>query len=146
MPKTLLQTSPMDVLALAADLPYTLINITNTRALANRIDGLFKPSDLDTGETFSVPVLSAEAGFDALLDIDNADNSVDFKVEFSGFGTDYMLAIDEDATSLDDVLIIPAGKLSRLYVTQTAFYSSNLPVLHVSRKDVQIAPLPQGGE
>ena len=146
MPKTLLQTSPTDVLALAADLPYTLINITNTRAVANRIDGLYTPSDLDTGATFSVPVLSAEAGFDALLDIDNADNSVDFKVEFSGFGTAYMLAIDEDATSLDDVLTISAGKLSRLYVTQTAFLSSNLPVLHVSRKDVQIAPLPQGGE
>ena len=146
MPKTLLQTSPTDVLALAADLPYTLINITNTRAVANRIDGLYTPSDLDTGATFSVPVLLAEAGFDALLDIDNADNSVDFKVEFSGFGTAYMLAIDEDATSLDDVLTISAGKLSRLYVTQTAFLSSNLPVLHVSRKDVQIAPLPQGGE
>lgn len=123
---------------LAASLPYARRTVTATSSAiavnTREVLGIEVESSTSLSSlSLSLPAETVGKSADFIVDVAN-NQATDVSVNFGGI---WAFAVDKGA-NLADIKTIASGDLARIYFTQIGIESGGDPVLHVSRKDLEI--------
>jgi len=121
MPKTLLQTRPMDVLALAADLRYALPStcidpdpVTGKYALNDREANWIKPDGVSETLVFPAPVSGRLRDFEVYIENQNSGTG-NMTLNCEGYDSSDVLILGNGGGAVPD---IPLGGETVLYFSE----------------------------